>query len=558
MSLRDLFVKFQIDLQGAEKIDAADKAMKKAKSSALDLGEAFKALGALWLGRKIIGGIRDFIQGTIQQADALDHQAEALGLTTDQLQKYQYAASLVGVTAQQAAVGFRFFNRVVGEAEFGTKGALKTLGRLGIQIYDAGGKVRPTNDLLMDFADHLAKIPDQQKRTALAMSTLGRSGAALLPFLQKGSKALKEMFADVEELGGGFDREFIEQAHEMDVQQKRLAMGWRTMGVELMRVLLPAMRLLVERGIRTVKTLIDTARHTNAVKTALLALGATAVAVGAVVAAAWAPEIAVFLLLAEAVFRAYLVFDDFYTFLQGGQSTIGDTLDKAGVDSKNLAAQMREDFHLIAEALGLVIGGANGARSSFDEWFHATLPKIVQFSGLFLTGVVEVVDFAVLSFKALARVIIGVGGALAALATGKGFTGFDRALDEQFAKMGSESDEFQKRKEVYGRLRAGFDQIGNSQGVVRPVAPAVPGMREVNPNYQATADEQNPGRTTGGGGVVTTNHVTVSVNATGATNPAAVGNAVAKGVRQGLKNPDSTNRNTFDAVSSVSPVGVGG
>jgi hypothetical protein len=550
MALRDLFIKIGVQTEGVEKIDAVEKSMKRAKESALDLGGALKALGAIYIARRVVGGIRDFVEGTIQQADALDHQAEALGLSTDQLQKYQYAASLVGVTTQQAAVGFRFLNRVVGEAEFGTKGALKTIGRLGIQIYDAGGKVRPTNEILLDFSDKLAAIPDQQRRTALAMSTLGRNGAALLPFLQKGSAALKEMMADVDALGGGFDREFIQQAHEMDVQQKRLAMGWRTMGVELMKVLLPAMKIMVDRSIQTVKNFIELARHTNFVKTALITLGATAVTVAAMIALAWAPEIAIFTALIAAVTEAYLIFDDFYTFLKGGSSIIGDSLENVGVDSKKTGSTILDTFKEIGKSFGMIGDGLK----SFDAWMDAALPKMVQWAGVFAVTIVKVIDDAISGMRTLANLV----GDLFAVGLDPLHSTANLAKLRADFSSSEQSRANDKRDEMYQKLLDQFNTIG--KGRVAPgtgVAPAVPGLREVNPNYVPTADEQNPGRTTGGGAVVheTNNSVTVHVNAAGTSNPAAVGNAVAKGVREGLKNPDSTNRNTFDQLSPISGLG---
>ena len=230
-SLRNLFVNVGVNVSGQSSLGKLNVVIKEAKERTLGLADGLKAVsrafaavaGAVAVG-KIAGAFAELIQEQIASADALDHNAERLGITTEELQKFQYAAEMTGISADKLAVGVRYFNRSVGEAAIGTKSGVKTFTALGMHIRDAGGDVRPTIDLLFEFADALKKIPSQAERsTAYEMRIMGRTGSALLPMLQKGAQGAKSRFSKTS-TNSGVARisAFIETAHQTDVSLKRL------------------------------------------------------------------------------------------------------------------------------------------------------------------------------------------------------------------------------------------------------------------------------------------------------------------------------------------------
>ncbi|RVA59773.1 phage tail tape measure protein, partial [Mesorhizobium sp. M7A.F.Ca.CA.001.11.2.1] len=72
---------------------------------------------------------------------------------------------------------------------------------LGVKIKDINGKLRPTEDIVLDVADAFARLPDGALKAALAIELFGKSGAELLPFLNAGKAGLQDLGKQAEQLG---------------------------------------------------------------------------------------------------------------------------------------------------------------------------------------------------------------------------------------------------------------------------------------------------------------------------------------------------------------------
>lgn len=420
MALRDVLVEFIVAVKGAKALDDVDASIKKTTVSANRLGGALSAnrlggalrqMTAFYVGLRVLRGIKNFIESTIDGAAALRAQAATLGLTTDELQKYQYVADALHTPTRQVAFAFRFFNRAVGEAALGTKHANKVFDDLGMKIKDSHDKIRPTADLLFEFADKLKKVPHQATRTALAMSTLGRGGAELLPLLQNGSVALKDMFQDVEDLGGGFNDTFVKQAAEARVYLVRLRFAIRGMGVAITQALLPGLEKWAYRLTKIAKDLAILGQKTWAFRTALIVLLPILTGlIGRLVlmtrlgAAAWAwvktslPEL---LVLSAILTTLYYVFDDLWTFAHGGDSVFGELLDDTGAgNALKFFKQMGELFGKIEEALKPLMDLIKSLGPNILAAFVGAMPGLIKWAAWFTNEFVESIDHAIQSLYA--------------------------------------------------------------------------------------------------------------------------------------------------------------
>jgi len=72
---------------------------------------------------------------------------------------------------------------------------------MGITVTDAEGQLKSTGDVLMEMADYMEQETDATKKAAMAKTLLGRGGAEMVPFLEQGSGAIKEMGEEAERLG---------------------------------------------------------------------------------------------------------------------------------------------------------------------------------------------------------------------------------------------------------------------------------------------------------------------------------------------------------------------
>jgi hypothetical protein len=518
VALRDLLVKFLVQVDGEKKLESTDLAIRRTILSAERLGNTFSRLGSYLVVGTIARGIENFVEGMVQQAIQLKVNSDRLGLTSDELQKYTYVADTMGIKTEQVAVAMRYFNRTVGEAALGTKSAVKEFALLGINIKGTDGKIRPLGELVGEFSDKLAKMPDQATRTAHAMRVLGRGGSSVLPELQKGGAALKELFKDVDELGGGFNGKFLKQAEETNRQMKRLKFGWRSISVALATEVLPYFKRWVERGIETAKTLIDLAKKTYGFRTALMFL-ATGVALFALKLAQ--PFVALIALLTA----AYLIFDDLYTFLEGGDSVIGRWLDKLG--GSGTALQFWRDMKDAIAKVAEVFSGMGFSLKSIGESFASAIPLGIRLLGEALIRITTLLDHAITGFRILYRIA-------------------------SFGQAGTSIEELteslQKRIDAYSKLGATFDELADPAAISRrahlPGGSAFVGPTQ-DPNAAPPTQDPNAAPPT-------PIKVETTINISGAGDPSGVANKVSDKMKKLIADTveEQRNRDTWNAVSA--------
>ncbi len=457
--------------RAAENKAAVEEEAQARSKRAWQMGTIAALVGYGFAVKKVIGGIVGMVEEQIQLADQLDHNAERLGVSTDELQGYEFAANVVGVSSQQLAVGLRFFNRAIGEAAYGTKSVTKVFAQLGVTVKDAHGNIKPTDELLGEVADKLANTKSQAERTAIAMRFLGRGGSSLLPFLQKGSKFVQQMFKDVKELGGGFNATFVERAHIYDYNAKLLAMGWRTIKRALATELMPWLEKFQKRGIETAKRLIELSKHTYGFRTALMALAALIGIVGVGLTTMFlvanpmiALAVGLVVALAAAFVPLYVIFDDFYTFLQGSDSVLGRMLDKLHGDGTALKFWL--DLQEAFSDLQIAIFGADSAGQTFiqtlEKMLAESLPGIVKWGGQFVLHIVKAIDTAISSLEIMGVELKGIADAI-------GNWDFSKFTDAMKAAHAID-DARKARAAGYNRVAGALETMGN-----RPTAAYEPG-----------------------------------------------------------------------------------
>ena len=120
----------------------------------------------------------------------------------------------------------------------------------------------------------------------------------------------------------------------------------KDLGVTLGAILLPAMTSMLRIVRDSIRWFADLAKETNILQVSFVMLGTFAVAAAAKVIAAWSPVLLPFLKTALIIAALILVFEDLWTWLQGGDSVIGDLIDSLyGPGSAAEAAKaVREAF----------------------------------------------------------------------------------------------------------------------------------------------------------------------------------------------------------------------
>lgn len=197
--------------------DATERAFKNVSGRLKGINkDLFSLKGALAAvgGSAALGGIGYFIKQNLELADRIGKTADKLGVSTDALQEYRYAAKLSGVETNTLDMAIQRFTRRVGEAAQG-KGELKdTLLQYNIAVRDAEGRTRKTEEVLADLADTIRGAESDQERLRIAFKAFDSEGAALVNMLRDGSAGLNKMRQEARELGVVIDEDLIRNSTE--------------------------------------------------------------------------------------------------------------------------------------------------------------------------------------------------------------------------------------------------------------------------------------------------------------------------------------------------------
>lgn len=211
---------------------AAQANFKRLEAGAVRLGTVLGALG----GALVFGQAARFTKDTLAMAQAIGDTAEKAGLTAEQLQVLRFAADQNGSSAQALDKAMIRLNVSIGEAgrvalglESRTSLAGEAMTALGVDVLDAGGKVRTSADLFPELIDKLAAVESPAERAALAAQIFGkRIGPELAVLINQGSGPLEAYRQKLVDTGALMSNDLVQGARELADQFGRIGGAVRT------------------------------------------------------------------------------------------------------------------------------------------------------------------------------------------------------------------------------------------------------------------------------------------------------------------------------------------
>lgn len=374
----------------------------------------------------------DFVKEQIDLGDALVDTSQKLGVGADELQRFQYGAGLAGVSAESAAKALGFLNKNMGEALDGGSAQAQAFAKFGVSLKGADGSVRSLQEVIPEIADGFASMGSQQERTAAAMSLFGKSGADLLPFLQQGSDAVRGMYEEFELLGGGMNKDFLEQADKAGDEIYRMKFAFSGLKTQLALGILPTFNEWATKLTRFTAYVRNVVKETHLAKYAFQLFGAVAAASGVKAALGIAKVLkivpkgagfwksvlglGVWGLVLAAVVGLALVLEDLWVGIQGGQSLIRDWLDEMlGV----------EESTAFFDSLRQVVDDVSSSFDGLGEDLKPILKDLMAMAveaapavGKAFVFIVKIIAAAVRGLAGFGQTIAAVVGAVAQLAGG--------------------------------------------------------------------------------------------------------------------------------------------
>jgi len=241
--------------RGIDKAKGKVKGFAKSNKSMGDvLGNVKgKLLGAnpllLGFGAAAVGAavaVNKLVNQTAAYAESLQKMSIRLGVTTEDLSRFKFAAEQSGSSLQAIPGAFRKLAQSAFEARRGTLLYVEAFEKLGVKATDASGELRDVQDIFLDVADALKDTESATERLALAQSVLGRGATDLLPLLLEGSEGIKEFGKFTDEVGATIEKRFADLSASYVDRKGEISTALQGMGNTLSRQFLPTFNLVAE------------------------------------------------------------------------------------------------------------------------------------------------------------------------------------------------------------------------------------------------------------------------------------------------------------------------
>ena len=240
---------------GLSKLDS------KLKTTSGNLGLLNGGLGRMagLLGGVIgVAAITNFSKNLLQVGDRLQKVSLQLGISVEQLEIYQFAASQSGVGTEALNKSLQKFSINVGDAGAGAKEQVKAFEGLGISIYDTNGALKDSPALFAEVATKISEIDSPASKAAVAVDLFGKSGVELLPLLNSGSEGIKNFEKTLRNAGGIIGGEAADAMAVFNDKIDIMTTGLRGKLAPVLVAVLPALGFLADNfdNIATTITLL--------------------------------------------------------------------------------------------------------------------------------------------------------------------------------------------------------------------------------------------------------------------------------------------------------------
>ena len=148
-------------------------------------------------------------------ADDLNTLSKQTGISTEDLQKYQYAADRIDVSLDTLTGSMSKLTRNMNSARDGSGAAAEAFAELGVSVTDSSGELRDNEDVFKEVVKALGNIDNETERDAKAMAIFGKSAQELNPLILGGAEALEELGAQAEAAGLILEQGSLDKLNEL-------------------------------------------------------------------------------------------------------------------------------------------------------------------------------------------------------------------------------------------------------------------------------------------------------------------------------------------------------
>lgn len=212
-----------------QQLEATSKKFSDLQQKTAKLSTFAAGLGAAMIGNAM---------NAAKTADEINTLSKQYGVSTDEIQKMNYASGLLDVSTEDMLKSIQ----KVTKAMAGENKALQTL---NVRTTNADGSMRDATDVWYDALEALSQIENETERDQVSMELFGKSAMEMAGIVDDGGAALKALGEEAEASGSILSGEALDAANQfqdsVDKLKARASAAFLEAGAALAEALLPAL-----------------------------------------------------------------------------------------------------------------------------------------------------------------------------------------------------------------------------------------------------------------------------------------------------------------------------
>ena len=252
MAQMQALLKIKADVEGEGKVNALGRAigglsstagkvsggLKGLAGAAGGLGGALGALVPLATG----AGLITLAKNSMDNAAKMFDLSQKTGVSVEALSRFSKAAKVSGTDVDGVTKAMIKLSKGLVEAKNGQGQAGEALRSMGISAVDANGKLKNTDQIMLEISNKFKAMPNGVEKTAIALQLFGRAGADMIPMLNMGGEAIGKF--------GAMTTQYAKDAKAGEVAMVTLQGKVGMLGGKLAVVLLPSITAITESLVR--------------------------------------------------------------------------------------------------------------------------------------------------------------------------------------------------------------------------------------------------------------------------------------------------------------------
>jgi hypothetical protein len=221
-----------------------EKFRKQVEKNGIDIQRVSKF--AMAAGGTVVAAFTAMTLAAAKIAGEMDDLTKRAGVNSESFQKLSYAAKLNGVEMTSLSGGLIKLSKTLYDANENGKKSSTVFQELGINVVDNNGKLRQSDQVLLDVATKFKGMTNETEKVALAQKLFGKSGAELLPLLNQGKEGILAFGDEAKRLGLILSDEAITALTSLDDSVDKIKSGFGGLGNQIGAAFAPILNKLAD------------------------------------------------------------------------------------------------------------------------------------------------------------------------------------------------------------------------------------------------------------------------------------------------------------------------